>query len=115
MLEAQSPITDVEVADLRQVDVGGDARELIKSGSLRRWMAVRNTTFSGAQALGLVLVLDAAPGKRELEALLVLKLLVIDLSDHSFDLCKRRRERSRVYMRRSLARMSRMRSSSSSK
>ena len=69
MLEAQSPITDVEVADLRQVDAGGDARELIKSGSLRRWMAVRNTTFSGAQALGLVLVLDAAPGKRELEAL----------------------------------------------
>jgi hypothetical protein len=32
-------------------------------------MAVRNTTFSGARALGLVLVLDAAPGKRELEAL----------------------------------------------
>ena len=69
MLEAQSPITDVEVADLRLVDAGGDAHELIKSGSLRRWMAVRNTTFSGAQALGLVLVLDAAPGKRELEAL----------------------------------------------
>jgi hypothetical protein len=69
VLEAQSPITDVEVADLRQVDVGGDAHELIKSGSLRRWMAVRNTTFSGARALGLVLVLDAAPGKRELEAL----------------------------------------------
>jgi hypothetical protein len=69
VLEAQGPITDVEVADLRQVDVGGDADELIKSGSLRRWMAVRNTTFSGAQALGLVLVLDAAPGRRELEAL----------------------------------------------
>jgi len=69
VLEAQGPITDVEVADLRQVDVGGDAHELIKSGSLRRWMAVRNTTFSGAQALGLVLVLDAAPGRRELEAL----------------------------------------------
>ena len=69
MLEAQSPITDVEVADLRQVDVGGDAHELIKNGSLRRWMAVRNTTFSGPRALGLVLVLDAAPGKRELEAL----------------------------------------------
>jgi hypothetical protein len=69
VLEAQSPITDVEVADLRPVDAGGDAHELIKSGSLRRWMAVRNTTFSGARALGLVLVLDAAPGKRELEAL----------------------------------------------
>ena len=69
MLEAQSPITDVEVADLRQVDAGGDAHELIKSGSLRRWMAARNTTFSGARALGLVLVLDAAPGRRELEAL----------------------------------------------
>ena len=69
MLEAQSPITDVEVADLRQIDAGGDAHELIKSGSLRRWMAARNTTFSGARALGLVLVLDAAPGRRELEAL----------------------------------------------
>ena len=69
MLEAQSPITDVEVADLRLVDAGGDAHELIKSGSLRRWMAVRNTTFSGAQALGLVLVLDAATGTLELEAL----------------------------------------------
>jgi len=69
VLEAQSPITDVEVADLRQIDAGGDAHELIKSGSLRRWMAARNTTFSGARALGLVLVLDAAPGRRELEAL----------------------------------------------
>jgi hypothetical protein len=69
VLEAQSPITDVEVADLRQVDAGGDAHELIRSASLRRWMAVRNTTFSGARALGLVLVLDATPGKRELEAL----------------------------------------------
>ena len=65
----QSPISDVEVVDLRSFDGAGDADSLISAGSLRRWMAARKTTFSGERALGLVVVLEDRADKRAHEAL----------------------------------------------
>lgn len=69
MPEHQSPISDIEVVDLRNHDGTGDVEDLIKAGSLRRWMAARKTTFSGERALGLVVVLEDGTNKRALDAL----------------------------------------------